>query len=732
MAYGIIKETKFNDNQNGRFVLRIWQKNYSGSISTFNCGSEGFELKYKGEGDDVDSPFKMSECTFTFFSENSGDDQFVLDMIGADESDYLLDIVYDHDNNGTFQNFWKGVIIVDSAELGDLYYPQPFKIHAIDGISLLKAKPVTDLTNIYNVAGSPGGSIGDFDVFDVGSPSWDGETYQHRSLLLACLRLIPTTDLFGTTSTFNYNLSCWENDKMASLQNDIKQDPLRSSASASSVFYSESNDGNFSFNSCFDMLKDILEFYNMRLFMMDGYWVTIQLGTYEQMKTANEFYVRYRKTDYGISQAGNGSLTYNIGDLDDINDQANIYQIAESTFSYSKQIKEIEIDIDKDNGMLFQQSYDWATNTNYTITQDPNPSEANYINTNIGGNVGENFTFQFRVKTRVTRDAQGLATYNPNYQYFAKIFYKIKIDNYYLYWDPQSLRYKWSTTEQPVKQYANSSFLIIPDYNASNNEYYSLFNNLGSSSPDIMDPIPVTGPIQIYIYHKMYIGINGVHVGISSTNYGVTFTTNRNLEQYGGDSRAIELDLFKNNEAFNFSQYLIQNKPNNQLVEGGVKLKRDSKFASGSGTIRQNTIFTWDGSANALILVGWAYDYQARWRNRNLASAVQTLPSLKGIEMIALQPSNKKLLRCTLYHKTGVTNRIFKFRDMFKYLGDYYIPNGYTFNANDGSVVGEFMIINYDLDNASPINVLNSNYTGNNNGDLEYEGGPNEGLSNVF
>lgn len=703
MAYGEIKKCEFTDMIGAQWRMRILKRDYVGASTDFKCGAEGFELKYNGEGEDMDSPFKMSETTFVLFSESAADDTFIVDMVNADEADYLLEIQFDENATNNFVKYWRGVIVVDNAELADLYYPQPFKIHAIDGLSLLKGKEVTELTNIWNI---DQGVYEAFSVDAAGGPTWGGAVYQHRSLVIACLRLLPTTELYGTTETFNWNASCWENTKIN--QPLINYDPLRGVASRSDNFYKQSNSGDYKYISCYDMLKAILEYYNVRLFLdtKTCAWNTTQIGVYEQMKTANEQYVRFGKNSTGdaASQLGAGTTTFNIGDIDVANDDANKYAIADSVFSYTKQIKEVQIKVEGGNNpTVYNHTYSWATNQNINVTNDDTPAALDYINTYVGGTAGDNFTFELTVRLRVDRDSAGSVP--ASYSLFIirpDLF--VKVGNQYMYYDSGSSMFKWSTSVQPVYGANNSNLIQVPAYGSAS-QYGQI--TAGSQTTVGMDPIPVNGQIEVYAFWDLWGYSGGTMNDVTYLDNNITVETDGAPSTWGSTSKGIAINLYRDGLLFYESEYQIQNKPGGTLVNGGVDLQRDVLFYDGSGQSRNNSIYTWDGGSG-LLFNAWKNDYVQRWRNRNEVNPVNILPVLKGIEMIGFQPTNRKLLMATLYHKTAPTCRPFRFRDMFKYEGEWYVANGFTFSANDGMVVGEFMKIEYDLDNAQSQTPFNS------------------------
>ncbi len=704
MAYSVERYAEFRDYNGSDWLINILKKDYSGSSTIFKCGGDGFTLKYQGEGDDIDNAIKGSDVTFEFYSESSTDDAFVQSLVDGDEGDYLLTIQFDADANGSYTNYWKGVLIVDNAKLSNLYYPQPFKLRAIDGISLLKGKKITELENLWDVDanGATGGAIEDFQTLTEDGVSYVGSVYQHRSLVLACLRLIPTNDIFVTGSTFVFNLSCWQNSKMTN-QATVRRDPLWGVASRADSFYQSSTNGNFKYISCYDVLKNILEFYNMRIFMLapGGYWQTIQVGCYEQMKTGYEFYVRYDNTDYGKTYDGSGSVSYNIGDLSNSSDvMGTNYQIADASFDYGKQIKEIEINVQTNTENVIDIGNTWQTNEDYTITSDPNPTSNDYIQTYSGVTAGQNMTFTLKIRGKITRDSAGSPT--AGVLYFQKNYYYVKVENYYLYYD--GTKYKWSTTEQPVFLANSSSILLIPNDVGG---VYPFNVTIGAVSTDDMEPVPVTGQVEFYAYQVQYTYNDGVIAIDTNLQAHTTTITAPNYALYGYQSKAIEFNIYRAGGSYYNSIYNIQNKPSGTLVNGGLELKRDVLFFNGTGYMN-SSIFTWDGS-NGVIMTNWNLDFEPRWNNRNEGNDELILPVLKGVEMIGLQPDNAQMMQATFFHKqTSGNPRPLQFNDLFEYNSRYYIANGWSFNANESRWSGEWVSIDYDIGNATSATPFNN------------------------
>lgn len=729
MAYGEIRFGEFKNTNGLEYKISILKKDYAGLSTSFKLGGQGFELKYNGEGDDMDSPIKSSECTFVFNSESTTDDAFIIDMIGADESDYLVEILYKP--YGSFVDYWRGILIVDNAELSNLYYPQPFKMRAIDGLSLLKGKKVTELEDIWNIDGGVvGGVIEDFQIDSVGGPTWGGSVYQHRSLVIACLRLIPTSELFGTSygDTFLYNNSCWENvQNTLSSSSFKKSDVLYGVAVRSDSFYTQSNDGQYKYMNCYDLLKSILLFYNIRLFYnTGGYWHTIQVGTYKEMLDNDVPYVRWRKDHNGSNYDGSGtSANLFIGELNESGDEGNRYKVGESSFAYEKQIKEIELNFKGDESDIYNIYHNYQDNPDLNITLDPNPDATDYINTFVLCSAGTNQTFTLRQKMLCETTSISSA-YDPNIYYFLYYFTYIKVGDYYLYWNQASGKYKWSTTEQVVEplNYNTWWWMSIVEGNTTPQNFL-----LGGVNTDQMDPIPVDGQLEFYTYKKIYEYDGGDIVPNSDLNTSVTNYFDPQTLTYGASSRSIEFDLYADGEQIIDADYLIQNKPLGNLVNGGLEIKRELLFTGQPSLSSGKAIYNYNGtSLTGVFFNHWKLDKQNNWKNTNIDGQINTsLPNLKGIEMIAIQPSNRKLLRATIITKSDVSNsnRPFRFSEIFEYDNKYWIANGFTLYANDGIIVGEFMELEYNINNAIALNPFNNS----GGGDVGYGGGYDTGES---
>lgn len=494
-----------------------------------------------------------------------------------------------------------------------------------------------------------------------------------------------------------------------SSSNRKKSDVLYGVAVRSDSFYTQSNDGQYKFMNCYDLLKSILIFYNIRLFYnTGGYWHTIQVGTYKEMIDNDVPYVRWRKDHNGQNYDGSGtSANYYIGDVDNSSDTAYRYKIGESTFAYEKQIKEVELNFKGEESDIYNFYYNFSDNPDLNITLDPNPNALDYINTYTLCTAGANQTFTLRQK--MLSERLNVGQYDPDTYYFMYYFTYIKIGDYYLYWSQGDGKYKWSQTEQVVEPFQYNTWWWIPGQvgATTQQEYF-----IGGFNTEAMDPIPVDGQIEFYTYWKMYEWDGGDIIPNSDLNTALQNYYDPQIQTYGLSSRSIEFDLYADGEQVISSDQVVQNKPLGNLVEGGLEIKRDLLFTGIPNVSSGKALYNYNGTTLvADFFQNWKIDKINNWKNTNIDGQVNTsLPILKGIEMIAIQPSNRKLLRATIITKSDVLNgnRPFSFGDMFEYNGTYWIANGFTLYANEGIIVGEFMELDYNINNAFALNPFNN------------------------
>ena len=94
MAWYIHRFAQFLDDNGSGYQLEILNEtpHTPQNSDEFTLGPDGFTISYSGNGKDIDDPIKSSECSFTFYSENSTDDAFFLDIMNAEVGKYLVKI----------------------------------------------------------------------------------------------------------------------------------------------------------------------------------------------------------------------------------------------------------------------------------------------------------------------------------------------------------------------------------------------------------------------------------------------------------------------------------------------------------------------------------------------------------------------------------------------------------------------------------------------------------------
>ena len=289
MAWYIQRYARFLDDNGAGYQLEILSETFNlpQDSDEFTLGPDGFTISYSGNGKDIDDPIKSSECSFTFYSENSTDDAFFLDIMNAEVGKYLVKIAR-NPSNANFARphppetyIWKGILILQETTLADDHFPQAFNLRAVDGLGLLKGFKINELTNIKDTAGNATDTNFAVGVNGAMSGSW----YSHHQIVAAILRLLPTANNHFFYDNLNgvefiktyFN---WYTSNTVYLDDDVFYNPMLITFTRSDAYYSVGNDPDntgIRFLTAYEVLKRILEFYNARISMSDGTWQIQQL-----------------------------------------------------------------------------------------------------------------------------------------------------------------------------------------------------------------------------------------------------------------------------------------------------------------------------------------------------------------------------------------------------------------------------------------------------------------------
>ena len=724
MAWYIQRYGCFKDDNANFYQVEIYSETFNNPTSSdeFTLGADGCSISYSGNGKDIDDPIKSSECSFTFYSQNSTDDAFFLDIMNAQVGKYLLRI--GRNTSGTQNSpilplppelyIWAGVLVLQETTLADDHYPQAFRMRAIDGLGLLKSFKVNELTNLRDTANNQTDSRFQVGVNGALSGSW----YSHHTLVLACLRLLPTAnaDFFidnqlraFVTTYFN-----WWTDRTYLEEDDGFYNPMLAIFTRSDAYYTVGNDPDntgIRFLTAYDVLKYILEFYNARISMSEGGWQIQQLSALAVAAAAGTPgpTVKAARFNRDATHHTGGSpfdATLMKGTLAAGYD----CQRAEATFTFSPGTRDVVLTVQDTPNLVFgpgeefgAADYDYALLGTHAVGINSQPTVGQYINTYVGGNAGDliTFTMDFGVKfTAPLPPAGGWLTAAPTYAYICKFMVFVRQDDYWLVYNPATEKYEWETSQQDV--YANTSFgWYVPLDVGMNSQIYSW--TLGGINTDNMEELPSNGSIK---YHTCYrvieidpVANTEIDVTPSFTLAGGALIVEQVLDQ-GGNYGAAEnfvtvgLTLFINGENFAQNIYFFEQDATDPTISG-QQVEKKSMFFDGPAIFRKNNIFYLNNSG---FLQMFQWGLTGSWYYRNNPNITHLLAQvIRGDEYLRLTNKQKIILNGKILRKETARpnpDPLFFhqiFRETITGFGvTYFLCNGAKFTARSGEWSGEW------------------------------------------
>jgi len=241
--------------ENYSYAIAIADADHVGASTIIDTVSLNFS--WKPETDEIFCPIITSECRLVLSIDNGTKAQLIEDMAGAAEGRFRIKVT----KGGTL--YWVGYILSDLATREDTYYPYDFEVRATDGIGRLKdidynnagtpyAGKETILNHIYNVLGKIGLADGKIGLAD-----------------------------FYTTETYLQTVAdFWAESQSALTQADA--DPLAINRFKHRAYIIVDDKGNQTFNSAFDVLKDIMTAIGARFIYSEGSYKIIQVPQYAE------------------------------------------------------------------------------------------------------------------------------------------------------------------------------------------------------------------------------------------------------------------------------------------------------------------------------------------------------------------------------------------------------------------------------------------------------------------
>lgn len=134
---GIRYTSSFVSHINDPYTIQIWDTT-GGSSKSFTSSDEGFEIRYSGEGGELNPAILGTECTIDMYMEDEDHFSIIGDLVTSAEGRFLVKILY----GGVLH--WSGVILPDIGSYEEMSFPSIITLKATDGLALLKDRPFWD------------------------------------------------------------------------------------------------------------------------------------------------------------------------------------------------------------------------------------------------------------------------------------------------------------------------------------------------------------------------------------------------------------------------------------------------------------------------------------------------------------------------------------------------------------------------------------------------------------
>lgn len=316
-------QTEFTSDRNTFYRVTIIDTLSSTSTlyTDVENSEDGFVLTYETEDDNRFTGLIPSKCDFSFFITDSsgGGNQTninsIVDSIRTSDYKRWQLKIESGANDSSYSLFWVGNLLNDINAEDDISLPRKVTLTAICGLGALDNIPFNEEVN-YNF-----------------SASYSPYRYIYNSLTTD----VDTENNWGTDDIYIKTIVDWTN---ATMTRAVGNDPLNLCRFKASAYAPIDNNGVRQPKTAFKLLDDICKVFGARLFLSNGVWTFIQVNTYEQMNSSNQFFRTYKKGNNGSTYTPDttGSET-----LNKTEDGTNIQRLAGNDFDQLSILKEVRI-----------------------------------------------------------------------------------------------------------------------------------------------------------------------------------------------------------------------------------------------------------------------------------------------------------------------------------------------------------------------------------------------------
>ena len=312
-------QSEFQSDRGTYYRVTIIDTDSSSAILyTIVSDDDGFKLTYQTNDDDRFTGLIPSKCEYTFLlNENSANVLGIVNSIRISPYKRWQLLIETSTDGVTYSRDWVGNLLNDINPEDDVSLPRKITLTAICGLAALENIPFNN-----NIA-----------------YSFDTQLTCYRYIYNTLVNQIDTENNWTTNSRFIRVMVDWTNRSgTVGILRDVGTDPLNCAAFKSSAYAPIDDNGIRQPKTSFKLLNDICKLFGARMFLAQGMWHFVQVNTYEQMNTSDQFFRDYKKGNNG----GNITAPDFTGstNVNKTEDGTNIQRLAGNSFDYLSKLKE--------------------------------------------------------------------------------------------------------------------------------------------------------------------------------------------------------------------------------------------------------------------------------------------------------------------------------------------------------------------------------------------------------
>ena len=677
--------------------------------------SNGFDLTYQTDTDDRFTGLIPSEVKFTMFVNDpfSSAKQSILDSIRTSEYKRWQLKIESSTNGSTYSLFWAGNLLNEINPEADESLPRQFTLTAICGLAALENIPFNE------------------DVNYVLSSSYTCYRYVFNALNTD----INTDNNWATDDRFIRTMVDWTNSQ---IPRNNATDPLNNTRFISATFAPVDNNGVRQPETAFKLLNQICKAFGARLYLSEGIWYFIQVNTYEEMDSSDQFYRDYKKGNNGSTYTPD---FYGTIDLNTSEDGTNITRLSGNKFDFLGILKQAKVSYE-----MFG-SYDLLPSTITNASGTSNTVNNSLVAWNGWRSTGAGFNTDsgiygvndlttstdyasFYMGELLLLDGQTIKinrTFNRaiNATYASwgftdnqsiLFYHRLKLDD-----GAGDVRYARSTyTNDGLAQWtSNDVWGNAPDYNVP----YTIFgaSELFNATPNVNNDlgsfvlnfetaeVPISGDLYFECYAKVFYDY-GNSTDIADDGTEITSATDQaKLYIYSAPENSADqiFQIYINGESTSKQIFLTsQNIANGLTYEVGDLLIGSGPTGTNVGRLQCFNNTSWDDGTNIT------------WVSYGGASG-KAISKLLLNEIMAGQNEGARVFDGALKILTNnVSTNGYKFHNAITIDSSLFVPYQTTFIANEDTWQGEWYEINTNtttLTDETEAETLNTNNTINTN-----------------